>query len=71
MKLIKMSLFALTMGIFATSCGNSSNAAKSTADSAAAAPAPTAAPAPAPEAPKDTVNAGPANAPATAAPATK
>ncbi len=66
MKLVKLSVFALTMGLFLASCGNGGEAAKTATDSAAAAPAP------APEAPKpvDTMNAGAAKpADAAAAPA--
>lgn len=47
MKFVKLSIFALTMGLFIASCGNSENKEAATTDStAAAAPAP----APAPEA---------------------
>jgi hypothetical protein len=46
MKLVKLSVFALTLGIFATSCGGG-NAETPKTDSAAMAPAPAPAPAPA------------------------
>ena len=53
MKLVKLSIFALTMGLFVASCGNGGEAAKTAATTA----------------PVDTMNAGaakPAEAPATA-----
>lgn len=46
MKFVKFSIFALTMGLFVASCGNSSSEETTTTDTAMAAPAP-AAPAPA------------------------
>jgi len=68
MKFVKMSIFALTLGLFATSCGNSGNAEGEKKDTAAAQPAPAAAPAPAPAADTakkmDTAKAAPAAAPA-------
>ena len=36
MKLVKLSVFALTLGLFATSCGNSSSEGTKGADSTAA-----------------------------------
>ncbi|OJW79088.1 MAG: hypothetical protein BGO69_00350 [Bacteroidetes bacterium 46-16] len=48
MKFVKLSIFALTLGLFITSCGNSENQEAATEDSAAMAPAP--APEAAPEA---------------------
>ena len=71
MKLVKLSVFALTMGLFVASCGNGGDAAKSATDSAAAAAtAAPATPAPAP-ATTETMTAGPAkpDSAATAAPA--
>ncbi len=51
MKFVKLSIFALTMGLFIASCGNGENKEAATTDSAAmapAAPAPEPAPAAAP-----------------------
>jgi uncharacterized membrane protein len=74
MKLVKLSVFALTMGLFVASCGSSSNEAATETPATTEAPAAEAAPAPAPEAAPATTDsaaaATPAAAPA-AAPATK
>ncbi len=67
MKSLKRSLIALTLVVFAASCGNS-NAEKSAVDTSAKKATEVTAPAPA--APKDTITAPPANPPATTAPAT-
>ena len=50
MKFVKLSIVALTLGLFITSCGNSENKDAATTDSTTmeAAPAPEATPAPAP-----------------------
>ena len=69
MKFVKFSVFALTMGIFATSCGNGNGeAAKTDSATMAPAPAPEAVPAPAP-AVVDTMHK--MDSAAAAAPATK
>jgi hypothetical protein len=61
MKFVKLSIFALTLGLFITSCGNSeSNNEAATTDSAAMAPAPEATPAPEAAAPAADTAAAPA-----------
>ena len=67
MKSLKMSLLALTLLVFAASCGNT-NADKSAVDTSANKT--TEVTVPASIAPKDTMTAPPANPPATTAPAT-
>lgn len=62
MKFVKLSIFALTMGLFIASCGNGENKEAATTDSTAMAPAPAPEAAPA-AAPADTT-AAPAAAPA-------
>jgi hypothetical protein len=75
MKLVKLSVFALTMGLFVASCGSGSGEATTEtpaateAPAAEATPAPEAAPAPAPA--TDSAAAATPAAPAEAAPATK
>jgi len=58
MKFVKLSIFALTMGLFIASCGNSESTENATTDStAAAAPAPAPEPAPAAAPAADTTHA--------------
>ncbi len=57
MKFVKLSVLALSMGLFVASCGNGGGEAPKTDSAATAAPAPAPAPAPA-AAPADTMNAG-------------
>ena len=58
MKFVKLSIFALTMGLFIASCGNGENKEAAKTDTAATAPAPEATPAAAPAAtPADTTTA--------------
>ncbi|HYD20176.1 MAG TPA: hypothetical protein VEB40_01775 [Flavipsychrobacter sp.] len=69
MKFVKLSIFALTMGLFIASCGNSESTEGTTTDSVVTeAPAADMEPAPAP-APADTMTAAPADSAAAPAPA--
>ena len=74
MKFAKLSIVALSLGVFVASCGNGGDAAKAAADSAAnaATATPVAAPPVATPPPADTLNAGaakPADTAKAAAPA--
>lgn len=66
MKLVKLSIFALAMGLFAASCGNSESTESTEPVADTAMVAPEAAPAPAPA---DTMMAAPAADSAAPAPA--
>ena len=70
MKLVKLSVFALTMGLFVASCGNSETPAETPAATVTPAETPAAEPTPA-AAPATTDSAATATPPAEAAPATK
>lgn len=68
MKFIKLSIFALTMGLFIASCGGGENAETPADSTPVEVPAETMEPAPAP-APADTMTAAPADSAAAPAPA--
>lgn len=69
MKFVKLSVLALSMGLFVASCGNGSTEAPKTDSAAMAAPAPEAAPAPAATADTAKKDSAAMAAPATTAPA--